>query len=727
MKHKKLLPFLVLLGVIGGIFIGCEPSFEDMQELREQNAKMDRELFNAMQERIAGGVTLETAVQLALKQNLQIWLSRQEQAIQREMMTGTLLKLLPELNLDINWDGRDTFNASNSIGLQTGEEAQNVKYSYSQSKEHIYGGFGMLWNIMDFGLTYFRHKQDAKKVAVAAQDLRRVRQKLALDVTTTYWNAITMRDVANRAKVVSEEIEAELIKIQELVEKKQLKESAAIMRRYPLKKQKKRISMYIEAYRTAKVEMAQLMGLPAGARFELVDSIPELDPVFEKDMKKLESIAILQRPELFQEDMNEKITRDEAYMSLLKMLPSPNMMIGIEADDNKFLYYGDWTKFGMNVSWNLFSIPSKLFEFKGHKMREQFIKRKRMAIAVAILTQLHLAMIEHNYAFEQYGVSADITADSDKVVQMMEQAIKEGTGRESQVIAQKVQQLEEYSGYMRAYARVMSARARVYNSVGVDPDSDGRMSFAKAEQCLVAAATREAKAQNPQTKATAEVSVLVETEEALPEYSTEKTYVTTETIQEEYQSATIETSEDTTQTAQHSHQSAPVKIEPEYTIVEEATITTQTVQKQTKSPAVKELPEYTEAKSPITTAKTTEASDDFIYILNKEGKIEKQSLNKTKTQEAQKPEKISKKTEPAIVDYELTRLEKMVKKANDDSSNLHSFNTTANAARILNEDIDSEDEDIYVLDAEGNLIRENQQELETEDSTEKIEELENLG
>ena len=82
-------------------------------------------------------------------------------------------------------------------------------------KSHTYGGVNLLWNVLDFGVSYYRVRQQNKRTIHALHEIRRIRQKLAYDITQAYWRCVTLEMVVNRGKSLQAELTAEITAIDE--------------------------------------------------------------------------------------------------------------------------------------------------------------------------------------------------------------------------------------------------------------------------------------------------------------------------------------------------------------------------------------------------------------------------------------------------------------------------------------------------------------------------------
>ena len=465
------------LALICFIFVsGCTvPTEEEELKTRMINASMDMEVYNSMKPELIQGVDLNKAISLGLTYNLELWLSKQELAIQKELKSGAIANMLPKLTADINMGLRDSFSASNSVGLFSGQEAQNVTYSHSDMKQHTYGGVNLLWNVLDFGVSYYRVRQQGSKTLHALHEIRRIKQKLAYDISQAYWQCVTLEIIVERGKAIKAKINSELDSISESQGNGRISASVAIERRYPLKSQLIKLDNYTEMYNTSKLRLAQLMGLPIGAEFSLIYHIDD-NPTLDLDVEALETQALNRRPELFQEDLQEAITHDEARATILSMLPSPQLFLNPSGDDNKYLYYNSWLSAGMNVTWNLLEVPNKIFKAKSEYKRMDFIRKKRMALAVAIITQLRIAAIEYDFAITRYTQLKDLASDSAQITINTQEAAKSGKGKKSLVINKEIDALRDFAASMEAYSRVMIAKARISNTIGIDPTDSGTLS-----------------------------------------------------------------------------------------------------------------------------------------------------------------------------------------------------------------------------------------------------------
>ena len=70
------------------------------------------------------------------------------------------------------------------------------------------------WNLLDFGISYFRKRQSKNESTKAIEQTRRIRQQLALDVAQAYWQAQVAREARKHARQLLIEIKERQIDIE---------------------------------------------------------------------------------------------------------------------------------------------------------------------------------------------------------------------------------------------------------------------------------------------------------------------------------------------------------------------------------------------------------------------------------------------------------------------------------------------------------------------------------
>jgi outer membrane protein TolC len=442
------------------------------QVVRDANAEADLAAYRASAPGVSEPVTLAAALDYASRYNIELWIADQERQFQRELATHSMLKMLPSLMTGAEHSRRSRFDAATSISLQSGEES--LEPSYSSEKTRDVWDIAATWSVLDFGISYLRARQQVAREWIAAERQRRVRQNLQLQVASTYWRAVTARESALLAEQIAGEVERMLEELRGEARAQTLSEREALTREVRLLEQLEELRRYKRFYLSAKTELATLMGLPPGAEFSLAEIDLDLPAgEFDPDIAELERAALRQRPELFEKDDEQAISRDEAHIAIAEMFPNLSLFWRYDINDDRLLAFREWQTAGLRVSWDLLTIPQQIQKHEAMQLQTELVARRRTALAVGILTQLHLALIDCEEGAAQYAIWSEIALRHRDLLAAIQSAVDSGKSNGGEALDQRLKYLKARARQLDAYANLQSARARLVNSIGEDirPDN----------------------------------------------------------------------------------------------------------------------------------------------------------------------------------------------------------------------------------------------------------------
>lgn len=458
----------LLLGLttLGGCFRGVDN--QPLDAMRAQNNLVDLQRYQRMAPQLEKPLTLREAIELALDHNLDIYVAQQERAFHEELAGRARLKMLPGMVANAQVARRSEYIASSSVSVLSGTQSLEPSYSAEKSIEKF--DIGVVWDLLDFGVSYLRSRQADDRTRIAAQRLRRVRQQMALEVTEAYWRAAAAREAAAVARQVERLLDASSTTIDKQLTEQTISRVDALKRQAPLLEHQLTVHQYQQAYQQAMAELARLIGLPPDSQIELakVDFDQPL-PQLSVDFEAMETEALHSRPELFEQDLHQRISRHDARVALVQMFPSPSLFWRYESDQNKLLYINDWHTVGLRATWDLLSIPGKLKQHDAAKAQAEVIGRRRLALAVGVLTQLHLAAIEHTQARQYLGLTGRIAAKRTELIEALANAAEQGDQSTGQSLEDRLKHLTARARYLMSYARTMGARARLFYAAGREP------------------------------------------------------------------------------------------------------------------------------------------------------------------------------------------------------------------------------------------------------------------
>ena len=244
--------------------------------------------------------------------------------------------------------------------------------------------------MLDFGVSYFRAKQQADQYLIAEERRRRVIQNILQDTRASYWRAVGAQRLARDAEVLGERAKSALERSREAEAQGLLPPRDALNYQRMLLDAVALLASRRQELEFAKRELAALMNVTPGTDFTVVEGVePALMPV-PFNIAELEEVALSNRPELREEDFRMRITADEARRQLVTLLPGISFTAGAQYDSNKYLYNNNWIESGVRVSFNLMkalSYPAMKDVQEAQKRNDQ---ARRLALSMAILTQVRV-------------------------------------------------------------------------------------------------------------------------------------------------------------------------------------------------------------------------------------------------------------------------------------------------------------------------------------------------
>ena len=469
MQASALMKLSVLMAAM--VLAGCAvtPRPATQQEVTDR-VKADTARMYLAQAPIIAPITLDEAVARALKYDLDYRLKKMESALAFGLTDYASYDMLPKLLTTAGYKSRNNDSGGTSVGIE--DKLISLRPSTSEERNHSQASAEFSWNVLDFGVSYYRARQQSDQFLIAEERRRKVVQNLLQDVRAAYWRALGAQRLATQSKDVLERANLALARSREAETQRVIPPVLALNYQRALLDATSLINQRRQDLEYAKSELAALMNVPPGTDFTVADASETALPPAPTDVRKLEELALLQRPELREEDFKQRITADETRKQLLGMLPGISFDYGAYRDSNQYLYNKSWMQGGISVGWNLMrliALPSL------NKTQEQQVKAdeaRRMALSMAVMTQLRVGAERYRLALEDFKL-ADNAAQVDK--RLADYTRDSVTAKlDSELEAIRTQARSLLGAYQRAnaYANAQIAFGRLYNTLGYDPLPD---------------------------------------------------------------------------------------------------------------------------------------------------------------------------------------------------------------------------------------------------------------
>ena len=453
------------------VLTGCTvtPKLATQKEVRDR-VTADTALMYVNQTPISGPITMEEAVARSLKYNLDYRLKKMESALSLGLADYASYDMLPNLLATAGYRARSNDSGGTSIGILDG--VQSLRPSTSEERRHTLAGAEFSWNVLDFGVSYYRARQQADQYLVAEERRRKVVQNLVQDVRAAYWRALGAQRLAAQTKDILERANLALARSREAETQRVISPAQALNYQRALLDAISFLNQRRLDLEFANRELAALMNVEPGINFLVAEAVEAKLPAPPNDVRKLEDMALLQRPELREEDFKKRITADEARRQILGMLPGISIDAGVQYDSNNLLNSNGWSQGGVRISWNLLRLLALPTLKATQEQQVRTDQARRMALSMAIMTQLRVGVERYRLAVDDFKL-ADTAAQVDK--RLADYTRASVTAKlESELEAIRTQARAVLGNYQRAntYATAQIAFGRLYNTLGFDPLPD---------------------------------------------------------------------------------------------------------------------------------------------------------------------------------------------------------------------------------------------------------------
>ena len=184
-KSQKFLGVSLLALAVSGCAVTSQPIDRSVSEER---ARTDLATMFKDQEPLNGPLTLHQAMARAVKYNLEARLKVMEEALAKRQVDLARYDMLPRMAVEAGYAGRSNTSASSSESIRTG--TQSLEPSTSQDRNREVADLTMVWNVLDFGVSYVSAKQQADQRLILEERKRKVIHTITQDVRSAYWRAV---------------------------------------------------------------------------------------------------------------------------------------------------------------------------------------------------------------------------------------------------------------------------------------------------------------------------------------------------------------------------------------------------------------------------------------------------------------------------------------------------------------------------------------------------------
>ncbi len=457
-------------------------SQEDYEYLKETSANAPLE------------IDLYDAIAIAIKNNRDLRIDIMDSALNQGQIDVVKFDMLPKLSANAGYKVLEKHPASTSVSMVTekdsagdditGEEnrAANAlgntpSYTVSQETPSRTTDIGFTWNALDFGLSYVRAGQQANRYLISKELERKAIHNLTKEVIYAYWKTLSADELLAEINPLMDRVSNALDDYEYIEELLISSPMDALLYQKELLDVAQILNTQRRALMDSRTQLATLMGLMPGQEYLLIETEKPLSELV-MDLEEQEEAALFSRPELLEIRYQAEVTAKEARASMLSLLPSLQFNATWTYDSNKYLLNKDNAEYGAVFGANLLNIFQAGNINDVNKINKQIIEEQRLALSMAVLSQVHIANINYAQSLREYSNAKHYLSVAQRINELIANAQKISRFGELEVIREEASLLVSRLRNDIAFAELQYSLGTLYSSVGMTfvPDNLAQIS-----------------------------------------------------------------------------------------------------------------------------------------------------------------------------------------------------------------------------------------------------------
>jgi len=334
--------------------------------------------------------SLVDCIAIALNHNLDLKVYELKERIADEKVTAQMLGMLPDLTISNQFHSRNKTPGSSSYSIETGAESLVSSRSVDNTINNL--KIELALSVLDFGLAYLNAAQSEDRSLITVEQKRRAEQNLKLDIVKTYFKVAAAQDAIDTTEKLLQKCRNLEKVFKQLTATKSVSQLRLLDERKRFIRLEKRLMAYRRSYQNACIELRALMGyLPNNDIRVNTACLKTLTISTLPDITTMEKIALVERPELYQLDIQTSITVTEARKTIIKMFPQVKIFLDFINSNNSFLYTQSWWEIGVHAAYNLLKLPQKIARYRALNSEVDEIAMRTLALSIGVMAQVRIA------------------------------------------------------------------------------------------------------------------------------------------------------------------------------------------------------------------------------------------------------------------------------------------------------------------------------------------------
>jgi outer membrane protein TolC len=414
-----------------------------------------------------GPLTLDEALARALKYNLDRRSRILEETLAQRQLDSAALEMLPRLVADAGYTWRD----NDRLTINRDASGTVTTTSVSQDRSRSLGGLEFTWSLLDLSLGYHATRQQGDRALAAGERKRKAMHLLLQDVRTAFFRALAAQkladDVRRTVRLAEEALRdsrsAEGLRVRSPLD--------ALRYQRQLLENLRLLEAIGHELSSAQFELAQLINAPLGQ--ELVLSEKGSDEVgrllLELPLARMEETVLAFNPDLREAHYNSRIAREEVRRTMARLFPNVSVNLGGQYDADSYQLNRQWAEAGVQLSFNLLNLLAGPTQVRMAEAGVALADQRRLAMQLAVLTQMHLARLALQNARDQYGRADAIFEVDRRIADMMRAREAAQAQSKLDVVGNATSATLSLLRRYQALGQMQAAENRLTATLGFDP------------------------------------------------------------------------------------------------------------------------------------------------------------------------------------------------------------------------------------------------------------------
>lgn len=476
------------------LLTACVTSQPDNVNQRYAQAQNNLRKLFAEHREITRKINFYQALARGVKYNLDYRLKLANTALQCGQLELAEFTMLPTLNVSGSLYTRN--NDLATTGITSTGQVTDVLTATPRTLRSV--RIPLSWNILDFGMSYVKAKQQSERVLIAEEESRKQLQLLAQDILVTYWNAYSIQELINCTRVFQIELTKAKERLASAILDKTIPKENVLQYEAAILDGNRQLIKLQNKYAKAILDLKVLLNLPLDCNYileappSLFIKTANLDKI---DFCKLDAIALVKRPELTGQNYQIRIAREGIAATILQALPGVILNDGANYNSNQFLINNKWLDKSVDVAWNLLNLASLPSSIKNAQTQIKYEQLKSMALTLTVLTEVRLAYFNSHNLAEEYRITKKQVENANALYVLAYQRKRASLGSNQQVILAKMRWITAKMDENLLLADLSTAIGQLYLSAGFDilPINANYLSLSQIERVIKMQAECQAK------------------------------------------------------------------------------------------------------------------------------------------------------------------------------------------------------------------------------------------